>query len=71
MAESRFEYVVATDMKSLVEKLNKIEYLFNVTYMVDGVAIIDKFPAMVLPVEEEEEMTELNTLPAQNSPSFA
>lgn len=78
--DNRFVYVVATDMKSLVDELNKLQvkYMkgdgdpFNVVYMSNGVAVIDRFPQMVVGVElEEDEFAEIQMNAVPPSPSFA
>ncbi len=75
--EARFYYVVATDMNELVTELNKLSQQnpwFNVVYMSNGVAIIDKFPKMVVNVDvdvDHSEFEEVEFQPTLSSPSFA
>lgn len=71
--EQRFEYVVETDMQSLVKELNRRanSYHFSVVYMQDSVAVIDTLVAPVVLVDESdfEEVASDRTKPM--SPSFA
>lgn len=70
--EKRFEYVVATDMKALVEELNRRanKYHFTTVYMSDGIAVIDTLISPVVLVDEsdfEEVVSDSQTV----NPSFA
>lgn len=69
---SRFQYVVAVDMKALVEELNKRaeEYWFTVVYMANGVAVLDSAVNLVTPVDEED-YTDIQLPADKPAPSFA